>query len=122
MLKNKLYHITQLEYSESQLSAEVVLNESHAIFDGHFPDIPVLPGVTMMQMIKEVLEEGEQCELRLKKSGNMKFLQMINPLKNSRISLVVKVRENKDEQMKISGQILSEDKICFKMTAQFLKS
>ena len=67
MLKDKLYHIKQMDYLESELRAEIALNENHSIFSGHFPDIPVLPGVTMMQMIKELLEEAEKSKMRLKK-------------------------------------------------------
>jgi len=121
MLKDKLYHIKQMDYSESELRAEIALNENHSIFSGHFPDIPVLPGVTMMQMIKELLEEAEKSKMRLKKAANMKFLQMINPLKNKYIQVVVKVKENTEDSMKISGQILAEEHICFKISAQLIK-
>ena len=56
-IENQLYHIISLENLGSLIKAEIKIMDTHPIFDGHFPDVPVLPGATMMQIAKELLEE-----------------------------------------------------------------
>ena len=77
MLKENLYTILSIVFNDQLLQVEVKLKADHPIFDGHFPDVPVLPGVIMMQMVKELMEEQEGKSLRIKKVVNMKFLQKL---------------------------------------------
>jgi len=118
MLKGDLYNIKQFQYSNELLKAEIVLNEKHAIFKGHFPDIPVLPGVIMMQMVKELLGEVEGRPMQIAKSGNMKFLQMINPQKSPLLLFEIKIIEKTKDAIRIKAQMIDKEIICFKITAQ----
>ena len=40
--------------SENKFTAIVELNPEHKIYKGHFPEIPVAPGVTLIQMLQEI--------------------------------------------------------------------
>ena len=55
------------------------LNPSHKIFTGHFPNHPVLPGVAMLQIVKELLEKHLKKPLFLKKVNRIKYLNIVNP-------------------------------------------
>ena len=81
MLKNDFYKISTLEISEDKYTvrASVELNRAHDIFKGHFPDIPVVPGVCTVQMIKEILFEVAGKELMLVQGNNIKLHNPINP-------------------------------------------
>ena len=118
MLKGDLYTVKQFQYSNELLKADIVLNEKHTIFKGHFPDVPVLPGVIMMQMVKELLEEGEERPMQIAKSGNMKFLQMINPQKSPLLMFEIKIIEKTVDAIRIKAQMMDKETICFKITAQ----
>ena len=120
MLKDKLYTIEDIQISDSGINAELKLNNEHAIFKGHFPDVPVLPGVAMMQMIKELVEVGEEQVLQISKAGNLKFLQMINPQKVDFLKVEISIIAKTTDIIKLKAQILNEQSICFKMTAQLL--
>ena len=120
MLKNNLYKIEDIQITDLTINAEVKLNIEHSIFEGHFPDVPVLPGVAMMQMVKELVEEGEEQALQISKAGNLKFLQMINPNKVEFLKVEISIINRTTEIIKLKAQILSEQKICFKMSTQLL--
>src|SRR5690606_40023315 len=77
------YHVEHIRsLSNNVYVAEVRLNPTHPIFDGHFPDNPVAPGVCMMQIVKELTETVEQKILFLVRASNVKFTALINPEKN----------------------------------------
>ncbi len=120
MLKDNLYTIQDIQISDLAINAEIELNNEHPIFKGHFPDVPVLPGVAMMQMVKELVEVGEERALQISKAGNLKFLQMINPNKVDFLKVEISIFDRTTEIIKLKAQILNEQNICFKMTAQLL--
>jgi 3-hydroxyacyl-[acyl-carrier-protein] dehydratase len=90
LLLNELYTIQLLTESENQVRAEVLLHADHAIFSGHFPGQPVLPGVCMMEMITEILGEQMKQSFRISSAPLVKFLLMIDPRKNPRIHIEIK--------------------------------
>lgn len=118
MLINNLYQIVELENIENVIHAAIELNKEHEIFKGHFPDVPVLPGVVMMQMCKEIIENVEGLKLQILKAANMKFLMMLNPEKTNNIKVEILLKEKSDELIKIQSKISSDLGIHFKMSAQ----
>jgi 3-hydroxymyristoyl/3-hydroxydecanoyl-(acyl carrier protein) dehydratase len=56
MLLNSFYTLEAApETTPTRVQATIRLNPDHAIFAGHFPGQPVVPGVCMLQIIKELL-------------------------------------------------------------------
>ena len=90
MLLHDLYTIQSTTESENQVQAEVLLHAGHAIFKGHFPGQPVLPGVCMMEMITEIMGEHLKKSFRISSAPLIKFLLMIDPRINSRIQFEIK--------------------------------
>ena len=68
MLQNNFYTLSSRNDNEKDtISATVLIDKNHPIFKGHFPEKPVLPGVCLMQIIKDILEDKiEQLNLFLK--------------------------------------------------------
>jgi glycosyltransferase involved in cell wall biosynthesis len=58
---------------------EVRLNPDHAIFGGHFPGNPVLPGVCSMMIARECASRVAGVELRFEAVKECKFLATITP-------------------------------------------
>jgi len=91
MLKDTFYTVLDAALpSASAIQATIRLNPAHDIFKGHFPGQPVVPGVCMLQIIKEFLEEQLQRKLQLMKAGNVKFLTVLTPEAHE----IVEVRVN----------------------------
>lgn len=79
MLLNDFYNIDYLQREPTSLSCKITFNKQHDIFKGHFPQQPVVPGVCMMQMVKELLEAQTDQPLWMRNAMQIKFLQLITP-------------------------------------------
>jgi 3-hydroxyacyl-[acyl-carrier-protein] dehydratase len=120
MLKNDFFFILSLESDGSKVRASLEINPSHRIFDGHFPGEPVVPGVCMMQMIKEILETVIGRETRLLKAEYLKFLSVINPRENKLIRAELQYEQEETGEINIQGSLLSEVAVYLKYKAQLL--
>jgi 3-hydroxyacyl-[acyl-carrier-protein] dehydratase len=72
------------------------LNPSHEIFKGHFPGNPILPGVCVVQILKEILMYQSDNKLILNYASSIKYLSYINPVVNSIINIDVELKEAGD--------------------------
>jgi 3-hydroxyacyl-[acyl-carrier-protein] dehydratase len=79
MLMNDFYTYRDAHNGDHSFSCKIIFNSQHDIFKGHFPGQPVVPGVCMMEMVKEFLQQVMGKELWLRNAGNVKFLQLITP-------------------------------------------
>jgi 3-hydroxyacyl-[acyl-carrier-protein] dehydratase len=113
LLLNNLYTIHSLKESENQILAHVELIADHAIFKGHFPGQPVLPGVCMMEMIAEVTGEYLNRPFRISGAPLIKFLLMIDPRKNPMIVLEIKY-QSAPMHTSTSGKIFSGAQVFMK--------
>jgi len=89
MLLGNLYNITSQRNEENQFYAEISINASHEIFTGHFPGQPILPGVCMMQMVREMLEQQVHQKLQVSEAANMKFTAMLDPTVHASASMSI---------------------------------
>jgi 3-hydroxyacyl-[acyl-carrier-protein] dehydratase len=103
-LLNDLYIIKSMTTTENQIQVVVELKAEHAIFKGHFPGQPVLPGVSMMQMIAEITGEYLKQPFRITGAPMVKFLHTIDPRRNPLINLEIKY-ESIPSKTIVSGKI-----------------
>ena len=120
MLINDFFTITQLNNTEGAIDSTVQLNASHKIFDGHFPENPVTPGVVQIQMVKEILEKALEKEYTLKEVGRCKFMAVLNPNEDKEIDITIK-HSIEEGVLKISAAGTSKDKnnTFFKFNAKY---
>jgi 3-hydroxyacyl-[acyl-carrier-protein] dehydratase len=111
--------VQQIE-SKTKLEAEIVLNPDHDIFKGHFPNLPIVPGVCMIQIIKEIAEVYLNKKLFLESASTIKFLSMLNPEAHQRVSLEIEIRSVVDSGYEIDGKLYFGAITFFKMRADFL--
>lgn len=57
LLENFYKIIHRKEREDGKREIEIELNPGHALYQGHFPGQPVVPGVCTLQMIKESAEQ-----------------------------------------------------------------
>ena len=84
ILKNNLYTIKTAEAAESEVRYEIELNADNFIYQAHFPGEPVTPGVCIVQIAKELLEETVDKKLQIVKVKNVKFLSVLTPRQSLR--------------------------------------
>lgn len=82
ILKNSLYVIEGQSASEGAVCYDIRLQPEHTIYKAHFPGEPITPGVCVIQIAKELLEEHLQRPLAIKAVKNVKFLAVVSPLEH----------------------------------------
>lgn len=85
ILAGSFYTVMNPVAEPESLRAVLKINAEHPIFAGHFPGQPVVPGVCMMQMVKELLETTTLQPLRLATGLDLKFLSVIDPQRNNTV-------------------------------------
>ena len=70
------------EQNQNSFSSEIELNPEHEIFKGHFEQMPVAPGVCLVQIVKEIVMDKFQINLQLSEGKNIKYLALIVPTQN----------------------------------------
>ncbi len=119
LLKDFYTEISSTNLSvENTFKASIELNPTHKIYKGHFPEIPVAPGVTLIQMVQEVLAKQINHSLFLKEGSNIKFLAMINPLKENRVTISYTIQQ-KDNEFDVTANIAGKEIIYVKFKGKF---
>ena len=94
ILLNDFYTITNRDASDNTVRAKIFINRNHKIFEGHFPGLPIVPGVCMMQIIREIMEVTTERSLMIAGADNMKFLSVINPDQNPEVDVSITCSED----------------------------
>lgn len=123
-LKNNLYKIISKEEVNSIFNYTVELNPSCVIYQAHFPGEPITPGVCIVQIGKEVIEDllleqsSVSRRLEIIKAKNIKFLSVISPNETPILTYQVRKLGFSDDNMTIETQIVvnSDDKSMAKIS------
>ena len=118
MLIKELYSIQSFAEADGRVEAFVKLNREHAVFKGHFPENPIMPGVCSIQLVKELTEKALNKKLFLSVVSNVKFMSIINPEKNNNIQLVLNITED-EGLVKVKNTVSTDDILALKMNATF---
>jgi len=61
------------------------LNSEHEIYQVHFPNNPITPGVCLLQILKEIVKKYyfNSESITITSVKNIKFINPINPLENN---------------------------------------
>ena len=111
-LKNNLYKIISKEEVNSIFNYTVELNPSCVIYQAHFPGEPITPGVCIVQIGKEVIEDllleqsSASRRLEIIKAKNIKFLSVISPNETPILTYQVRKLGFSDDNMTIETQIV----------------
>jgi len=123
MLKDSFYTISEITSETTSFIAILQLREDHPLYQGHFPGQPVVPGVCMMQIVKELAAMATTKALALQTADTMKFLQQIDPRHTPvlRAELSYWILEDDSESMsiRVSAIFLKETSPCFKFNGVF---
>jgi 3-hydroxyacyl-[acyl-carrier-protein] dehydratase len=114
MLLDNFYFIRSYEPTDYSLKALLEFDGTHSIFKGHFPAVPVVPGVCMMQIVKELFEKHSGKTVQLTKVPLMKFLSLINPLVTPTIQIDLLYSIIDDKSFQITASLLNENVVYFK--------
>ena len=118
ILLNSFYNINSFQTTDKEIIAGITINKDHSIFEGHFPNNPITPGVVQLEIVKELLGEKYQRKMNLVSLSNCKFLAILNPLETRIVEVQLTFNEE-DGVIKISGTIRSEGTQFLKVAAVY---
>ena len=121
MLLNNFYTIVELDSCNNEnIKAIIDLNKDHEVYEGHFPGNPVVPGVCLTQLIKEIMENVENKQLRLVYADNIKFMAVVNPEINDRLQIDLKVKYDTQENLiKVNSVTHFNNQVFYKFKGNF---
>lgn len=120
MLSGDFFTIIKMDAEEGSAKLVLELNPDHVIFKGHFPGLPVVPGVCMMQMVHEIVEKISGIPMLLSKADQMKFLVAVDPRMNKILQVGISYKMIDDGSMNVSANISMDLVTCFKFKGLFI--
>lgn len=118
MLLDNFYKIIHIEEKEDgKREIEIELNPDHALYQGHFPGQPVVPGVCTLQIIKESAEQIVNRPLQYAQIASSKFLSAINPLETRLLHLSIQLKETEEALLKLQAEGICNGKEFIKLKA-----
>ena len=97
MLLDNFYTILSSESSDSTTwTIQIELNPDHTVYQGHFPEHPVVP--------KECVEDIRQQKLQVTQVSSCKFLSAINPIETPRIAIVLSLKETEEGKLQLQAE------------------
>lgn len=116
ILKDTFYTINALKFEDNVLEVSISIDAKHRIYEGHFPNNPVTPGVVQLEMVKEILGTQFNRTIQLKSLATSKFLAVLNPVNTPEASFKMTVVEQDDQTLKVSGQLSTAEGTCLKFS------
>ncbi|WP_343635276.1 hypothetical protein [Fluviicola sp.] len=116
ILKDTFYTIDALKFEDNVLEATITIDPKHRIYEGHFPNNPVTPGVVQLELVKEILGTQFNRAIQLKTLATSKFLAVLNPVNTPEATFKMTVAQQEDETLKVSGQLSTAEGVCLKFS------
>lgn len=121
MLINKLYTVEDIARGgDSKFTVTVKIDPGHDLFKGHFPEQAILPGVCLMEMVREIVTEIKQNPVSLAQAQNVKFLNIVNPLKDTVLKFEIEILEKDDALQTNATSFLMDGTPNFKIKAKYI--
>ncbi|MBK0369539.1 hotdog family protein [Flavobacterium agrisoli] len=121
VLKDFYQILSEEKTADAKHTITILVNEKHEIFKGHFPGNPIMPGVCMIQIIKEVTENLTQKTLMMQTLSNVKFMALINPEVNPELRLELDISLTEDNLVKVKNTTYFNDTVALKLSTIFKK-
>jgi 3-hydroxyacyl-[acyl-carrier-protein] dehydratase len=84
---------------------EVTLNPDCTVYQGHFPGMPVAPGVCNIQMVKECAERLTGRTLLMDYLAQCKMTTLLTPQQHPRLQVRIRLLENSDTQVNVQASV-----------------
>lgn len=110
LLKDSLYSIQGQQTSDASVVYDLSLHADCMIYQAHFPGEPITPGVCVIQIAKELLEDYLHCPLAVSLVKNVKFLAVISPIANPQVRYTITNIQESPESVKAVVDVTDGDR------------
>lgn len=119
MLKETFFMIRERIRTEKGWTYRIALNASHPVYQAHFPQNPVTPGVCIVQLIKEIVEDSCSTSFFIRLLKNVKFLHVLNPLEHEEVTVDFTYRIDEDGRYSVTA-VLCDEQLVFSKVILYL--
>ncbi|MDW8849581.1 3-hydroxyacyl-ACP dehydratase [Flavobacterium sp. MMLR14_040] len=121
VLKDFYKVLSEEKTTDSKYTITILVNGKHDVFKGHFPGNPIMPGVCMIQIIKELTEKITESTLMIQTLSNVKFMALINPEATPELRLELDIVTTEDDLVKVKNTTYFNDTIALKLSNVYKK-
>ena len=121
VLKDFYNVLSEEKTGDSKYSITILINEKHDVFKGHFPGNPIMPGVCMIQIIKELTAAITKSTLIIQTLSNVKFMALINPEVTPELRLELEITTTEDDLVKVKNTTYFNDTVALKLSNVYKK-
>ena len=114
-----LYKIHDIKVDGTEFSAGITFDPDHAILKGHFPGHPVVPGVCLIRIMRDLVSEIKGKPLTLHTISNLKFLKMIDPYSHAKVEVSGSYSNTENGLYVVNASITYEDVSFLKFKGRF---
>lgn len=107
-LNGDFFEVLNQDSLEMGFQCQVRLNAEHTIYQAHFPGNPITPGVCLLQMATELLEQHYGERLELHTADAIKFRKPVTP--DMRPTFVFTGLNHEASQLTVTVNVEGEDK------------
>lgn len=87
-LIDNFYHILHLHHTpDGDICGSVKLMPTHAIYEGHFPGHPIVPGMCTLTIVRECLSRLLRKQVKFTNIKECKFITSVTPSENCTLNL-----------------------------------
>jgi len=112
-----LYNILKISNeTDDKLIAEFNLDPKDPVFKGHFPQQPILPGVVMVQIQRDILQKHLNISIGLQSASNIKYLLLIIPVENKILTFNIRFKYLSQDQISVTSELIQDGSISMKFS------
>ena len=115
ILRDDFFTIKNRNVSNEKAEFKVKLNTEHFIYQAHFPNNPITPGVCLIQMAVELFNSLKEANFSIKALKNVKFTAPISPLEFPEVDFLLEFTEN-EHLWQVKTWIKEQDTVFAKIS------
>ncbi|NCO55451.1 MAG: hypothetical protein GW876_08650 [Bacteroidetes bacterium] len=119
LIENLFNIINKQKIAEGEFLINFNCNSKHIIFEGHFPTEPILPGVCMVQFVRESIEMLYNKKIKLISSKTVKFIHIIDPRIEQNLVLELKINYTDNNVYETRAIIKNDTTTFFQMRGNY---
>ena len=114
-----LYKISAPIDIDKGFTAGISFDPEHEVFAGHFPGQPVVPGVVLIRIVRDLVSRSCGRQVKLQQATNVKFLNIIDPKNTQEVTLSGSMQEDGAGHVTVNAIISSGETKFFRFKGTF---
>jgi len=102
------------------ISARIVPDPDHAVYQGHFPGFPITPGAAQACMIRHILGEALGTPYRMSRTRFIKWTSMHRPDEARELVAMIAIKKEGD-RLSVNATLQAGTETCMKLKGEYLE-